>query len=294
MENQKNNSNQKIIIFVLLFLLLCSVFYNIKLSQESSMLTTEVKSVKTEKENVMKDLQTLKDSYDAAIAENTTMSDDLIAEREKVVGLMAQLEKSKVNALSLLKYKQQFLALQTKMNTMLKEVDVLKKQNQTLKTNLDSTTVVLADSKNYNQVLVGQNEELAKTVEKGSKLSILNLKTATFKLKGSGKHIETDKASRVDVLKVSFTIAENSIAKSGDKTYYIQIIDSKNNVLGDKATIYFGDKSLTYSFTAGVKYENKTVDVVHDLPGKDFAAGTYYVNLFDKNQLVTKSSFTLR
>ena len=294
MENQKNNSNQKIIIFVLLFLLLCSVFYNIKLSQESSMLTTEVKSVKTEKENVMKDLQTLKDSYDAAIAENTTMSDDLIAEREKVVGLMAQLEKSKVNALSLLKYKQQFLALQTKMNTMLKEVDVLKKQNQTLKTNLDSTTVVLADSKNYNQVLVGQNEELAKTVEKGSKLSILNLKTATFKLKGSGKHIETDKASRVDVLKVSFTIAENSIAKSGDKTYYVQIIDSKNNVLGDKATIYFGDKSLTYSFTAGVKYENKTVDVVHDLPGKDFAAGTYYVNLFDKNQLVTKSTFTLR
>ena len=294
MENQKNNSNQKIIIFVLLLLLLCSVFYNIKLSQESSMLTTEVKSVKTEKENVMKDLQTLKDSYDAAIAENTTMSDDLIAEREKVVGLMAQLEKSKVNELSLLKYKQQFIALQTKMNTMLKEVDVLKKQNQTLKTNLDSTTVVLADSKNYNQVLVGQNEELSKTVEKGSKLSILNLKTATYKLRGSGKHIETDKASRVDVLKVSFTIAENSIAKSGDKTYYIQIIDSKNNVLGDKATIYFGDKSLTYSFTAGVKYENKTVDVVHDLPGKDFASGTYYVNLFDKNQLVTKSSFTLR
>jgi hypothetical protein len=294
MENQKNNSNQKIIIFVLLLLLLCSVFYNIKLSQESSMLTTEVKSVKTEKENVMKDLQTLKDSYDAAIAENTTMSDDLIDEREKVVGLMAQLEKSKVNALSLLKYKQQFLALQTKMNTMLKEVDVLKKQNQTLKTNLDSTTVVLADSKNYNQVLVGQNEELSKTVEKGSKLSILNLKTATYKLRGSGKHIETDKASRVDVLKVSFTIAENSIAKSGDKTYYIQIIDSKNNVLGDKATIYFGDKSLTYSFTAGVKYENKTVDVVHELTGKDFAAGTYYVNLFDKNQLVTKSSFTLR
>jgi hypothetical protein len=192
------------------------------------------------------------------------------------------------------KYKEQFFALQTKMNSLLKDVDVLKKQNQTLKTNLDSTNVVLTDSKNYNQVLVGQNEELSKTVEKGSKLSILNLKTATYKLRGSGKHIETDKASRVDVLKVSFTIAENSIAKSGDKTYYVQIIDSKNNVLGDKVTVNFGDKSLTYSFTAGVKYENKTVDIVHELPGKDFAAGTYFVNLFDKNELVTKSSFTLR
>jgi hypothetical protein len=294
MENQNNNSSLKIVILVLLLLLLGSVYYNIKLSSEASALTTEVKSVKTEKETVMNDLRALKDSYDKAIAENTTMSDELIAEREKVVGLMAQLEKSKVNALSLSKYKEQFLALQTKMNSMLKEVDVLKKQNQTLKTNLDSTNVVLTDSKNYNQVLVGQNEELSKTVEKGSKLSILNLKTATFKLRSSGKKIETDKASRVDVLKVSFTIAENSIAKSGDKTYYVQIIDSKNNVLGDKVTVNFGDKSLTYSFTAGVKYENKTVDVVHELPGKDFAAGTYYVNLFDKNQLVTKSSFTLR
>jgi predicted nucleic acid-binding Zn-ribbon protein len=294
MENQNNNSSLKIVILVLLLLLLGSVYYNIKLSSEASALTTEVKSVKTEKETVMNDLRALKDSYDKAIAENTTMSDELIAEREKVVGLMAQLEKSKVNALSLSKYKEQFLALQTKMNSMLKEVDVLKKQNQTLKTNLDSTNVVLTDSKNYNQVLVGQNEELSKTVEKGSKLSILNLKTATFKLRSSGKKIETDKASRVDVLKVSFTIAENSIAKSGDKTYYVQIIDSKNNVLGDKVTVNFGDKSLTYSFTAGVKYENKTVDVVHELPGKDFASGTYYVNLFDKNQLVTKSSFTLR
>lgn len=294
MENQNNNSSLKIVILVLLLLLLGSVYYNIKLSSESSALTTEVKSVKTEKESVMNDLKSLKDSYDKAIAENTTMSDELIAEREKVVGLMAQLEKSKVSAASLAKYKDQFLTLQTKMNELLKQVDVLKKQNQVLTTNLDSTKVVLSDAKNYNQVLVGQNEELAKTVEKGSKLSILNLKTATFKLRGSGKHIETDKASRVDVLKVSFTIAENSIAKSGDKTYYVQIIDSKNNVLGDKVTVNFGDKSLTYSFTAGVKYENKTVDIVHELPGKDFAAGTYFVNLFDKNELVSKSSFTLR
>jgi len=75
---------------------------------------------------------------------------------------------------------------------------------------------------------------LSKTVEKGSKLSVLNLKTAAFKLKSSGKQIETEKARKADILKISFTIAENSIAKSGDKTYYVQVIDGKNNVLGDK------------------------------------------------------------
>lgn len=294
MENQKSNSSLKAIILVLSLLLLGSLFYIFKLTTDAKELTTEVSKTKTEKESVLSDLTELKATYDAAIAENTSMSDELIAEREKVVGLIAQLEKSKGDAASMAKYKQQYFALQTKMKGLIQEVEVLKKENSTLTTNLDSTKVVLADSKNYNQVLVGQNEELSKTVEKASKLSVLNLKTGSYKLKSSGKQVETDKASRVDILKIGFTIAENSVAKSGDKTYYVQVIDSKNNVLGDKATESFGDKSLTYSFTTVVKYENKTVDVVKDLPGKDFAKGTYFVNVFDKSELVSKSSFTLK
>lgn len=294
MENQKSNSSLKAVILALSILLLGSLFYIFKLTTEAKALYTEVASTKTEKENVLQDLQKLKATYDAAIAENTSMSDELIAEREKVVGLMAQLEKSKGDVASMAKYKQQFLTLQTKMNSLMQEVDVLKKQNQSLTTNLDSTKVVLTDSKNYNQVLVGQNEELSKTVEKGSKLSVLNLKTGAYKLRSSGKQIETDKASRANILKVNFTIAENKIAKSGDKTYYVQVIDTKNNVLGDKTTIEFGSESLTYSFTTSVKYENKTVNVSQDLPGKNFEKGTYFVNVFDKSELVSKSSFTLK
>ena len=294
MENQKSNSSLKIIILILSVLLLGSLFYIFKLTTETKSLETVVQSEKTEKENVLKDLSELKATYDAAIAENTSMSDELIAEREKVVGLMTELEKSNGNAASMAKYKQQFFALDSKMKTLMQEVEVLKAKNQELTTDLDSTNVVLEDAKNYTKTLVGQNDELTKTVEKGSKLSVLNLKTAAYKLKSSGKEIPTEKASRADVLKVSFTIAENSIAKTGDKVYYVQVIDGKNNVLGDKATVSFDDKSLTYSFTSSVKYENKTVQVTENLPGKDFAKGTYFVNVFDKNELVSKTSFTLK
>jgi len=294
MENQNNTSTLKIIILILSVLLLGSVFYIFKLSNETKSLETTVTTVKTEKENVMAQLKELNSTYDAAIAENTTMSDELIEEREKVVRLMNQLEKSNGDVASLKKIKQQYVALQAKMNSLMQQVDVLKKENQILTTNLDSTKVILEESKNYTKTLVGQNEELAKTVEKGSKLSVLNLKTAAYKQRSSGKQVATDKAGRADILKVSFTIAENSIAKSGDKTYYVQVIDSKNNVLGDKVTTSFGDKSLTYSFTTNVKYENKTVEVSKDLPGQNFEKGTYFVNVFDKAELVSKSSFTLK
>lgn len=293
MENQKNNS-LKAIILVLVLLLLGSLFYIFKLTTDTQNLETKVTAVATEKDNILKDLQELKATYDAAIAENTSMSDELIAEREKVVQLMAQLEKAKGDASAMRKYKEQYKSLETKMKSLMQEVEVLKGENQKLTKNLDSTTVVLQDSKNYNQVLVGQNEELTKTVEKASKLSVLNLKTAAYKQRSSGKQIETDKASRADVLKISFTIAENAVAKSGDKTYYVQVIDAKNNVLGDKETITFGSQSLTYSFQAKVKYENKTVNVSQDLPGKNFEKGSYFVNIFDKGELVSKTSFTLR
>ena len=294
MENNQSNSNLKTIIIVLAVLLVGSLVYIFKMTSDAKAQQTEMTTVVSEKDAVMKDLTELKATYDAAIAENTSMSDELIAEREKVVNLMADLKKSKGDAASMAKYKSQYFALETKMKGMMQEIDVLKQQNTTLTNQRDSTVVVLGESKKYNEVLVGQNEELSKTVEIASKLNVLNLKTAAYKLRNSGKEIATDKASRADVLKISFTIAENKIAKSGDKSYYVQVIDSKNNVLGDKKTETFGDKSLTYSFVSVVNYENKTVDVVQDLKGKDFEKGTYYVNVFDNGELVSKSTFSLR
>jgi Tfp pilus assembly protein PilO len=296
MENQDQNNNSKLkaIILVLALLLIGSLAYMFKMSSDSKQLETELTTESTEKEAALKDLAALKTTYDAAIAENTSMSEELIAEREKVVKLMEDLKKSNGDAASMRKYKQQYLALEAKMNDLVRENDALKKMNQDLTTNLDSTKTILVEAKEYNQVLVGQNEELTKTVEKASKLSILNLKTSAYKVRSSGKEVATDKASRVDLLKVNFTIAENSVAKSGDKEYYVQIIDSKNNVLGDKKDVVFEGKTLTYSFISTVDYANSTVNVSENLPGKGFEKGTYFVNIFDKGNLVGKTSFTLK
>ena len=247
MENQKSNSNLKAIVIVLLLLLLGSLGYIFKMSTDAEIVRTELKTTLTEKESVMKDLQELKATYDAAIAENTSMSEELIKERDKVVALMADLKKSNGDVS---KFKSQLTALQNNMKVLIAENDNLKKQNVTLTVQRDSTRVVLVESKKANEVLTSQNSELSKTVEKGSVLTVLNTKGAAFKVRSSGKQIETDKASRADILKVSFT--------------------------------------------TNVKYDNKTVDVTEDLAGSKFAKGTYTVNVFDKAELVSRTSFSLR
>ncbi|GEP50651.1 hypothetical protein FNO01nite_13230 [Flavobacterium noncentrifugens] len=294
MENQKSNSNLKAIIAILAVLLVGSLVYIFKVTSDAKAVETELVTTKSDKASVMKDLEELKATYDAAIAENTSMSDELIAEREKVVNLMADLKKSKGDASSMAKYKSQFFALQSKMKTLVAENETLKKDNANLTVQRDSTVMVLGEAKKYNEVLVGQNEELSKTVEKASKLTISNLQTAAYKLRSSGKQISTEKARKADILKISFTISENAVAKPGERSYYVQVIDAKNNVLGEKKTETFGDQTLTYSFVSNVNYEGKPVQVSQDLPGKDFEKGTYFVNVFDKGELVSKSSFSLR
>lgn len=289
--SSKSNSSLKAIIAVLALLLIGSLGYMYKLSTDNK---ETINVLETEKSAVMKDLEASKASLDEAIANNTSMSEELIAERDKVQKLMEEVEKSKGDAQSLAKYKAEAAKLREKVAALMKDVEVLKQENSKLTTKIDSTNVVLADSRRVNDTLVSKNDYLAKTVEKGSKLSVLNLQTTAVKQKSSGKQVETDKASRADVLKVSFMIAENQIAKSGDKTYYVQIIDSKNNVLGDKKTETFGDKTLTYSFISTVKYENKTVKVEKDLPVSNITEGTYFVYIFDKAELVSKSSFILK
>jgi hypothetical protein len=287
-----NNSGLKAIIVILTLLLLGSLGYMYKLTNDSKDTMTLLKG---EKESVMKDLEIAKQSLDEAIASNTVLSDELIIEKDKIQQLMADLEKTKsTDASSIAKYKVEAQKLQNKIAVLMKQIDGLKKENASLSTKIDSTNTALVQSKNINDTLISQNDNLARTVERGSKLAVLNLQASAVKQRSSGKQVETDKASRADVLKISFMIAENQIAKSGDKMYYVQIIDSKNNVLGDKKIQEFGEKTLTYSFIATVKYENKTVKIEKDLPVSNIQEGSFFVNVFDKADLVSKTNFTLK
>lgn len=294
MENSQNNSKLKAIILILSLLLLGSIGYMYKMSTDSK---TEMKKseekydkILSEKELVLNDLELMKAKYDEEIASNTSLKEELEAEKAKIVALISRVKKGE----SVAHYKDDYLKLKREMDSLLAENNRLKEENAALITNLDSAKTVIETSKKYNDTLVDQNEKLAQTVERGQKLVIVNLKTIAVKERNSGKQIETDKASRTDKLKVSFTIAENSLAKSGVREYYVQVIDAANNVLGEKKSVTFNDKLLTYSFISKVKYDNNTVDVYEELSGNDFAKGKYYINIFNKGELLANSTFELK
>lgn len=291
MEKTSNNSGFKVVILLLALLLSGSIWYIFKVKGDSKAVETTLTS---EKDKLVKELKLAADSLSVAIASNTTMSEELTAERERIEQLMAEVQKSKGDVASMAKYKVEANKLRNSVATLLEQVGLLRKQNEKLTVERDSTATVLCEVKKLSDTLTAQNSKMASTIEKGSRLSVLNLVVSAVRQKSSGKQISTDKASKADVLKISFMIAENQIAKSEDKTYYIQIIDAKNNVQGELKNKVFGEKSLTYSFETLVKYENKTVKVEKDLPVTNLEKGSYFVNIFDKAELISKTNFTLR
>jgi hypothetical protein len=89
------------------------------------------------------------------------------------------------------------------------------------------------------------------------------VKTSAYKVRTQ----ETNRNGEEQKLEIKITIAirsQNQIAK-----YTVQYYDSKN-VFWRQENIDFGADTLTYSFMTTVKYENKTVQVTENLPGKDF------------------------
>src|SRR5690606_39794846 len=128
-----------------------------------------------------------------------------------------------------------------------------------------------------------QNEALATIVTKGQALKISELNGEGVKVRNNGKIVSKDKASQIDKLRTCFTINANDIAEKGDKLLFIQVINPKNNVLGEKSTVEFEDKILTYSTTSNVFYENEELDVcvLVNAIEEDLVPGNYQVNVFD-------------
>jgi len=318
------------IIGLLLMILAGTIGYILGNTNENGSTSTGI----TDDKKVMQEIEELKQMYDSKIAEKTNNYNALETEREKVQALVAELEKTKNDAQALVKYKTQYQSLESKMRLLVDEIVVLKnkKTNITIKQEkaqvakkvnqprIENTVTPVAIPAKKEAVAVTKTEttkpksddffakkelpkqevvEVKKTspqvrFEKFSKVTLSNVKAAAYTIKSGAKQIETNVSGKTDLIKITFTLNDNPTAKSGEKNYYIQIIDGKNNVLGKRITEYFDNESLTYSLSKTLNYNNQQMDCSIEFAKKDFEKGVYFVNIFDRDELVGRSNFTLK
>ncbi len=259
---------------------------NLKLSQED-----------LAQKNILDSLTNLKLAYDQAILEKTALSQQLEIERKNIENLMEIIKVSKNPSVEQIHiYRKQLSDMNTALVSKGIEVKNLKSQNKSLLTEIESQNVVMYQQKAENDTLISKQKKLESTLKDASRLSLNTFKVIALREKKSGKELETDKAKSAKKLKVSFSINGNSVAKTGKRVFYIQVLDQNNTVLGENKLIEFGnDKALVYSFIVAVDFQGKPANVYGILDSGDnhFVKGTYFVNFFDKQEIMGSASITL-
>lgn len=147
-----------------------------------------------------------------------------------------------------------------------------------------------------------EKEILSDKVSTASKLQAYNMsmKGMILRLKGK-KEDETDRAKRLNLFKITFTLSENKLIPSGEVNLYCRISLPDGRILalgtGDAYSFTNNDKKLQYTIKSTINYENKTkqITMVWKLREGDSALpGTYTAQLFTDTDYIGETILTLK
>ena len=288
-----NNNRAKILIGLLVVLLVSLAGYTYTLIQQNK---ETVLFLEADKAQVQKELEALVVSYNEILQDNKLKDKDLIAARDRIIVLLDSVKDYKANLSIITRYKAQVRGLKNERAQLFKRADSLLVVTQRLAIEKDSTTAVLIKTIKVVDSVTTANTQLFNSLEKGALIGISNLDATAIIVRKGGKIKETKRASRADKIRVCYTIAPNTLAQAGDRVLYVQVINSDNNIIGDKSNITFGQDLLTYSKSESVFYENQALDVcaIVGSTGQDVLKGLYTINIFDAQRQIGSTTLMLK
>ncbi len=259
-----------------------------------------VETMSIEKTEIQEELAILRADYDAEIAKGSELNEEIIAARDRIIAMEKEIKTLEPNVAILKNLRRELGVIKNEREVLRTRIALLEKENQKLIKVNDSTNQVLTSELENSAKKSGRIDSLTTTVKSDRKKAGLLIPT-NFSLRGmilrkSGKEIENDKARRVDDLKVCFTLPTNAFAKTGASSFYLQVINPDNNVVGLKKTVQLDNEKLTYSKIVQFLYKGTELDIC-ELVGADeddIIKGTYRVNLYNGNKRVSSSELSLR
>ena len=182
MSNNKSVKSFKVVIIVLAFSVVGSLYYIFKSSDRNR---NAIISLREEKSLVLKDLEKSELFLKQIVTSNKDLQAQLIIEKEKVSKLILEIRTGTLDNKSLGKVKLNASGIDAKIKLLLNQIDSYKNR-------IDSTNVVLKNEKNKNDTLSSDNKKLISKVNDASALYFHGLQTSFFRVKSSGKQQETN------------------------------------------------------------------------------------------------------
>ncbi len=294
MMEEKKKTNSKIIVIVLAVLLVGALAYTFYNNTEHKKLTDAIEEEKMEIEG---NLDNMIVKYEEAIGQNTSMSQELSLERDRLIILRDSIKGLKNTNYKLIRrYRKQIAKLEETNRRLFFMTDSLTGVNKLLTVDLDSANVKILKQLAEYDTLSLKNLSLSEKVELGSVLRVSKSKILAMRERSNGKLVETSRSRNTDAFRINFTIAKNEISEQGERQVYIQIVDAKGLTIASKGEMAFNETQINYSDQTIVNYLNEAVDIISLVEvNRDYIKkGLYSVNIYIENKFVGATNITLK
>lgn len=268
--------------------------------------TSDLDEMKAEKEqqrqqfmaeldSLMTEHQQVKEEY-SELADTLFVKDSIIRERAEEIK-------------DLLNYKWEYYKINKKLGKLqeiaqgyVRQMDSLYRENKDLKEENVQIKKQYQKQIAKTDELQRVQERLTEKVLEAEVLQTYNLEAEPIQLRwGGSKEKATDKAKRVDKIKICFTLSENRIIPEGTKNLYIRIARPDKLILtpsrGDTYSFEYQGEKIQYSIAKEVNYTGEAQDLClywRKMNEEDMMEGTYHVEVFEGDNVIGHATFSLR
>ncbi|QJD95330.1 hypothetical protein HH214_05325 [Mucilaginibacter robiniae] len=269
---------------------------------------SDVAKIVYQKEDEKHRLQTELDSLEAQIQQVNSVSEgktklnaamqarnDSLQAKIKV--LRRALAKGQLSVAELKQAQEDVKQLRYFVTKYTADIEDLKRQNASLTTERDTLKTNLATVSQKATTLAQQNEELNTKVKVASALKLGAAEVTAYKVKGSGKEVDVNRAGPAKKIKVNFNIASNAVAEKGSHDIFMRIIDPAGNLIvpADSGTFTADGQDLQYTYRTSIDFKDDGSTYTLDWVNPDkFQKGEYTVLLYADGYTMGKTSFRLK
>jgi hypothetical protein len=299
MDIQDTKFNYKILLAALVAVVigvLIAFYYSYAQSQ------TQIQYLEGEKGLLVRDLTMMKTEVDRLSALNEVNEIELQDSKFRVEQLLDSVGRLTFTIDKLQEFKSELRSLEARYDSIKLKNNLLRYNNRLLADKYDKTNRMLQELKGQSNSLAEaeallrrKNQELSRELKMKSYLALMNSEGSGFRMR-SGRPIKTNKASTIEKLRGCITIQTDPNTNTvQEKVLYFQflgpnmgIIEDNANVISVNGNIY--SKRVTLIF----KGEEMSVCDFITIPEGSLLAGTYTLNVFEDEKLLTTAEFQLK
>ncbi|MFT4544059.1 MAG: Tfp pilus assembly protein PilO [Bacteroidia bacterium] len=299
MEDKENSQSNKVFLILAVILLVLSGILAWQLYEQkeaNQKLALEKQQLTIEKDELTDELDVLLGKYAGLEDENGVLSAELEEQKSLIEELKGDVEKYKGDAAKLSWYRSQLKAMNEKYETMEAQYDSLFAVHDSLQGEFGNLEGEYTRQTGLNSELTSENMNLANKVAMGSVLTAY--KIAVEGVRGKKEKVN-NKASRIEKLRICFTLSENPIAKAGSKTVYVRIVGPDGKVLtkGRGEEFEFEGGSMTYSISEKIEYTNAQIEdlcLYYVAPTTKFVSGKHTIEIYIDKSVIGTAAVSLR